>query len=358
MEPASGAGQGASTRRDSRRPAETRSERRARRAAVDDPAVVLEAAARFLEVRPRSVAEVRRRLRDAGYRPELVEGAVERMLTLGYLDDAAFARTWVESRDRARPRGARALRDELRRKGVAPADIEAALAVREATAAGERRRGSVGRAGGRRPRRLAGLRRGRRRTAPRPARRGRAARARPAQAPGEGVRAARAQRLRPGGVRGGSPRRGWRRGSPSPTRSGARPVADIPRRNPPRRDPRLTLSAPGRTLRATRSSSRPVATHLPSGEPTPASGPARNWRHRPGDRRLPRDTRGRAPAAREARAHHGQPRRRGGGPRSGHRRRPGRRLPGPRRSGPPSPCGPRRTRRPGSWPRPGPSRRS
>jgi regulatory protein len=119
-----------------RRHRETIAEARARRGAVDDPAVVLEAAARFLEVRPRSVAEVRRRLRDAGYRPELVEGAVERMVTLGYLDDAAFARTWVESRDRARPRGARALRDELRRKGVAPADIEAALAVREATAAG------------------------------------------------------------------------------------------------------------------------------------------------------------------------------------------------------------------------------
>ena len=34
-------------------------ERRERRAAVDDPAVVLEAAARFLEPRARSVAEVR-----------------------------------------------------------------------------------------------------------------------------------------------------------------------------------------------------------------------------------------------------------------------------------------------------------
>ena len=115
---------------------ETPAEGRARRGAVEDPALVLEAAARFLEVRPRSEAEVRRRLRDAGYRAALVEGAVERLVALGYLDDAAFARAWVESRDRAHPRGARALRDELRRKGV-PADvIEGALAAREAAATG------------------------------------------------------------------------------------------------------------------------------------------------------------------------------------------------------------------------------
>ena len=119
-----------------RRRRETPAEARARRSAVDDPATVLDAAARFLEVRPRSVEEVRRRLREAGYRPDLIEGAVDRMTALGYLDDAAFARSWVESRDRARPRGARALRDELRRKGVAAADIEAALIAREAAARG------------------------------------------------------------------------------------------------------------------------------------------------------------------------------------------------------------------------------
>ncbi len=97
---------------------ESVADRRARHAAVDDPSVVLEAAARFLEVRSRSVAEVRRRLTSAGYRPELVQGAIDRMGDLGMLDDEAFARAWVESRDRARPRGERALRDELRLKGV------------------------------------------------------------------------------------------------------------------------------------------------------------------------------------------------------------------------------------------------
>ncbi len=106
-----------------------------RRGAVDDPAVVLEAAARFLEARPRSVAEVRRRLTTAGYRADLVEGAVERLLELGILDDEAFARMWVESRDRARPRGERAIRQELGLKGVDRSTVDLVLAERREAAA-------------------------------------------------------------------------------------------------------------------------------------------------------------------------------------------------------------------------------
>jgi regulatory protein len=97
---------------------ETPADRRERKAAVDDPSVVLEAAARFLEARSRSVAEVRRRLTRAGYRTELVEGAIERLTELGMLDDQAFGRAWLESRDRARPRGEIALRRELALKGL------------------------------------------------------------------------------------------------------------------------------------------------------------------------------------------------------------------------------------------------
>jgi len=97
---------------------ESFAERRERRAAVEDPAVVLEAAARFLEARSRSIAEVRRRLTGAGYRADLVQGAIDRLTELGMLDDEQFARSWVESRDRTRPRGERAIRDELRQKGI------------------------------------------------------------------------------------------------------------------------------------------------------------------------------------------------------------------------------------------------
>jgi regulatory protein len=93
-------------------------ERREERAAVDDPEIVLGAGLRFLETRSRSVAEVRRRLTQAGYRADLVEGAIGRLLDIGILDDEVFGRLWIESRDRARPRGERALRQELALKGI------------------------------------------------------------------------------------------------------------------------------------------------------------------------------------------------------------------------------------------------
>jgi regulatory protein len=110
-------------------------ERRERRAQVDDPGVVLEAAARFLEPRARSVAEVRRRLSRAGYQDDLVEGAITRMLELGMLDDEAFARAWIESRDRARPRGERAIRQELGLKGVDRTTVDLVLSERREAAA-------------------------------------------------------------------------------------------------------------------------------------------------------------------------------------------------------------------------------
>jgi regulatory protein len=113
-----------------RRRGETHAEQHERRGAVDDPELVLAAALRFLEVRARSKAEVRRRLTQAGYQPALIDGAIERLVELGMLDDAAFARTWIESRDRARPRGERALRQELRLKGLDGTLIDEALGER------------------------------------------------------------------------------------------------------------------------------------------------------------------------------------------------------------------------------------
>ena len=109
---------------------ESLADRRARKAEIEDPEVVLAAALRFLEARSRSVAEVRRRLTDAGYRPELVEGAVTRLTDLGMLDDVAFARQWVESRDRAHPRGEHALIVELRQKGIDASVIAATIKER------------------------------------------------------------------------------------------------------------------------------------------------------------------------------------------------------------------------------------
>jgi regulatory protein len=122
----------ASTAQQRREAAEKRLERRA---AVSEPDVVMEAAAAFLAVRPRSVAETRRRLAHLGYPAALCDQVVERLLELGYLDDAVFARAWVESRDRARPRGSATLRRELRQKGVPDDTIREVLTTRASAVA-------------------------------------------------------------------------------------------------------------------------------------------------------------------------------------------------------------------------------
>ncbi len=78
----------------------------------------VDSAANFLSYRPRSSAEVRNNLKKKKIPAAVVEAAMERLDALGYLDDEQFARFWVENRDTFKPRGPLALRQELRRKGV------------------------------------------------------------------------------------------------------------------------------------------------------------------------------------------------------------------------------------------------
>lgn len=58
------------------------------------------------------------------------------------LDDEAFARTWVESRDRARPRGERAIREELRLKGIDRETVDLVLGERRDRALASNETGS------------------------------------------------------------------------------------------------------------------------------------------------------------------------------------------------------------------------
>lgn len=86
-----------------------------------------EAALRLLSHRPRSRAELERRLRRKDLPGALVGRVADEMEALGYLDDDAFARAWVRDRLRLKPRGRAALRAELRKKGVAARVVDAAL---------------------------------------------------------------------------------------------------------------------------------------------------------------------------------------------------------------------------------------
>ena len=70
----------------------------------------------ILGYRARSEGELRSRLVGAGYAEETVEGVVERLRDLGYLDDGEFARN--AAREKARRYGPRRVYGDLRRSGV------------------------------------------------------------------------------------------------------------------------------------------------------------------------------------------------------------------------------------------------
>ena len=84
----------------------------------------MEVAARYLGARPRTRWELDRRLRRTGAEDAVVERTIERLTTLGYVDDRAFARWWAEQRDRHSPRGRRMVEAELRQHGVPREIIE------------------------------------------------------------------------------------------------------------------------------------------------------------------------------------------------------------------------------------------
>jgi regulatory protein len=93
----------------------------------DAAEIAYEKALGFLSYRPRSRAEIEAYLGRRKVAPEAIEATVNRLLQAGLLDDGAFAKYWVENRELFRPRGARALRYELRQKGVADRVIEQVL---------------------------------------------------------------------------------------------------------------------------------------------------------------------------------------------------------------------------------------
>jgi regulatory protein len=87
-------------------------------------------AVRYLASRPKSVAEIARHLRGKHFDADDVARAIDKLRAQRYVDDDAFARYWVEQRERFKPRGDRALKSELIAKGVSREVIEVVLGER------------------------------------------------------------------------------------------------------------------------------------------------------------------------------------------------------------------------------------
>jgi len=81
----------------------------------------------LLRQRPRSVYEIRSRLKLKGYADPLIEDIVASLERTGDLNDEKFARLWVESRMHMNPAGDVVLKHELKRNGISDSIIEAVL---------------------------------------------------------------------------------------------------------------------------------------------------------------------------------------------------------------------------------------
>lgn len=84
---------------------------------------------RLLTVRPRTRAELADAMRGRGLPETAVTAVLARFAEVGLIDDAAFARAWVESRHHGKGLARRALSAELKRRGVDGQDISAAVSA-------------------------------------------------------------------------------------------------------------------------------------------------------------------------------------------------------------------------------------
>jgi regulatory protein len=84
-------------------------------------------ALRFIAYKPRTTAEVRKRLQESEIPEFAIEHVISRFTQNGLINDGQYARDWVEDRQVFHPRSARQMDYELRQKGLKREEIEAAL---------------------------------------------------------------------------------------------------------------------------------------------------------------------------------------------------------------------------------------
>jgi regulatory protein len=99
----------------------------ARLKGADQAETAYEKTLNFLSYRPRSEAEIRKYLKKKELAEPQADAIVARLRNAGLIDDKAFAELWVENRTTFRPKGKRALKYELRAKGVPAKEIDKAL---------------------------------------------------------------------------------------------------------------------------------------------------------------------------------------------------------------------------------------
>ncbi len=98
------------------------------KAGQDDPSArAREICLRLLTFAPRTRAQLADALRRRGIPDSVAGDILDRFTDTGLIDDAAFARAWVESRHYSRGLAGRALTAELKRRGVNDDEIRDAI---------------------------------------------------------------------------------------------------------------------------------------------------------------------------------------------------------------------------------------
>ena len=82
----------------------------------------------YLSFRPRSQLETIQYLNDKGFSDSTINAVVDRLIEKTYLNDISFARFWVNSRKKNKPKARSLIRQELVQKGIEPDIAEAELA--------------------------------------------------------------------------------------------------------------------------------------------------------------------------------------------------------------------------------------
>ena len=94
---------------------------------ADPEAVARQICLRMLTAAPRTQAQLASALRRRGVPEDAAAAVLARFAEVKLIDDAMFARAWVDSRHHGRGLAGRALGAELRQRGVTRDDIQAAL---------------------------------------------------------------------------------------------------------------------------------------------------------------------------------------------------------------------------------------
>lgn len=87
-----------------------------------------ETALHYLGYKMRTEAELRRKLTEKEFAPQVIEKVMDFLCRYGYCDDKAYVKSFVKERLRLKPKGAYALKMELRQKGISEKIAEEVLA--------------------------------------------------------------------------------------------------------------------------------------------------------------------------------------------------------------------------------------